>query len=921
MRRRQESAGHGELVLEGKNTRDRRSMSDTMAFSLTSCQNPSLKGGLGQNYRVGKVLCTGWLNKEGHVWKNWKRRYFILQTKINIVNGATHGILQYFKHSKDGKLKGEVILTDASVKIEYLDIQRSKRPYCFRVVKGFYTLICQGKNEQEVAQWIQQLTAMVAPGSVRGHAITDLYGQNVAAEIRKLLENHKSPPGAKCAAFVKGFDAKSLGAVEYLQRFVVEITNMVLEKHAHSFVKVMNSQFSCEEKAHLAVRKLTRRQVEENIFLPLHDRIYASLRKKVSASEEHWLNKKMQWLQGKEQRFFNIPVYQLSNDKWRFAVVTLMQMGSHSLPSDKLEALIQTIDRIKQTYMKNHPLAEQNLTTDDLLPIFTFVLVNTATENVLTLQALLQAMCSAHQDAQHITGIEIFTAAIQYITNVSIPAVLEDIFNDQISVSIDGQWNHGVEIELESNFRCGASIKYVTFQGYSVFGHAISKGYVLVSVAGTNVVLWPYLEIVQLLNNSVPPLRLAFISPNNYVRILSHNKRLWNDALLASVCKGVVSDTQLLLANGANINCQDEHGNSPLHLACAHCQLDMVYYLLQTGARADFKGQNGRTPMHVVGSINFDTTTNIISKICKRLVSHGGLINVLDDFGFSPLMCLARRGCTTGIQWLVTQKAGVNIRNWQHGYTALSFASSEGNIESVRMLLQGGADPNIDSLLGESPLHIAANNANAQTCKLLLDYNASIDARRVDGLTPLMLAVCKGKLGFERRFDVEHCHVDSNSVLETIQILLKFGADKKGYSKEQKKVMHYVAMHGGMDVLKLVISLGFNIAAVDSMGKNALDLIETPSDNEVSSIERKSTSINYAEISELLATAVERTTHPVCLTSIKLGKGKLIASGEVSDIVEYVFDAQHFRYIEARQILYAGRKVISNDVILNFLKV
>jgi ankyrin repeat protein len=67
-------------------------------------------------------------------------------------------------------------------------------------------------------------------------------------------------------------------------------------------------------------------------------------------------------------------------------------------------------------------------------------------------------------------------------------------------------------------------------------------------------------------------------------------------------------------------------------------------------------------------------------------------------------------------------------------HTAAAFG---GHVESARLLLEGGADPNgRDSQLGFTALHSAAQAGNGELIRLLLAHGADANARTQDGRTP-----------------------------------------------------------------------------------------------------------------------------------------------------------------------------------------
>lgn len=124
-------------------------------------------------------------------------------------------------------------------------------------------------------------------------------------------------------------------------------------------------------------------------------------------------------------------------------------------------------------------------------------------------------------------------------------------------------------------------------------------------------------------------------------------------------------------------------------------------------------------------------------------------------------------------------KKWINTKSNQ-GYTAILFASYRGNIDTIRLLVENGADiyaTNIQGLnvihmasqgnqpssivyfkekfnfdlmtldgVGSTALHWACYTGSEDAFNFLLSYNADINCRDNEGLTPLHLAIISGKI-------------------------------------------------------------------------------------------------------------------------------------------------------------------------------
>ena len=75
------------------------------------------------------------------------------------------------------------------------------------------------------------------------------------------------------------------------------------------------------------------------------------------------------------------------------------------------------------------------------------------------------------------------------------------------------------------------------------------------------------------------------------------------------------------------------------------------------------------------------------------------------------------------------------------GFTALHHASRSGNLAAVSLLLEAGADPNVETTAGRAtPLHRAAFAGHSEVCELLLESGAAAGRGDGDGETPAFKA-------------------------------------------------------------------------------------------------------------------------------------------------------------------------------------
>ena len=169
------------------------------------------------------------------------------------------------------------------------------------------------------------------------------------------------------------------------------------------------------------------------------------------------------------------------------------------------------------------------------------------------------------------------------------------------------------------------------------------------------------------------------------------------------------------------------------------------------------------------------------------------------------------------------------ILHWIYaGDTPLHLAAAGYRVEIVQLLLTAGADSNsVQNHRRSGPLHYAADswmtwdpsraNEQVQTIRCLLDAGAEINARDKNGATPLHRAV-------------------RTRGAAAVKCLLKAGADPSLKNKPGSTAFHLAVQntgHGGTgsqakkakqrEIIQEFLSRGISVKLKDSKGKSVLD--------------------------------------------------------------------------------------------------
>ena len=167
----------------------------------------------------------------------------------------------------------------------------------------------------------------------------------------------------------------------------------------------------------------------------------------------------------------------------------------------------------------------------------------------------------------------------------------------------------------------------------------------------------------------------------------------------------------LLLAHGANVDCLNFRGETPLHLASANPSLIIwVQHLIEAGALCRAATPVGHTPLHYAcnGPI---ATREQDGDIVRLLCQNGATPQDTDKHGYTPLHVAALNGCWASIVPLI-QFAGDGfdlLCKTNHGDTAENIAS------------RIGLSPHEEQTYFDNHLGVAAYMSNHMRCAKMLE--------------------------------------------------------------------------------------------------------------------------------------------------------------------------------------------------------
>jgi ankyrin repeat protein len=350
-----------------------------------------------------------------------------------------------------------------------------------------------------------------------------------------------------------------------------------------------------------------------------------------------------------------------------------------------------------------------------------------------------------------------------------------------------------------------------------------------------------------------------------------------------------LSPIRTLIDLGVDTNVKDEQGRTPLIVALENPSTgvrEMVGLLLNAGSKVE--GEIGVAALSIASQkeyegeyhgvvtailsrrpkLNQEEWTNVLvsaasngnTELMNAAINGGADIHVVDGRGRTLLMVAATTNAAT-VQTLLSHKVEINSRD-SAGNTALIEAAQFGCVECIRLLLNAGAEPNVQNNEGNTPLilaldHsyprveavaallrgraksdivnkegdnallVAASVGAADVVQLLLQTGAAVDTKDASGKTPLIRAVV-ARSGYYPAPDLG---------ADVIRKLLKARADINAVDDEGTTALILAARKGYLDLVRLLLQAGAKTDVRTNDGTNALIEVLNAHDEEIQSLD------------------------------------------------------------------------------------
>lgn len=235
---------------------------------------------------------------------------------------------------------------------------------------------------------------------------------------------------------------------------------------------------------------------------------------------------------------------------------------------------------------------------------------------------------------------------------------------------------------------------------------------------------------------------------------------------------------QALADNGADLNAQDADGATAIQIAIINLHYDLAATLIEKGASPNVQDNTGMTAIYALVDM-----AGFRSDIGRPAQPRHDKLNAID-----VLKIALAHGGNPNLQQkkaILGRHHGFGDNSLGDGATPLMRAIKGNDFDTMKILLDAGANPSLGLANGQTPVFLIANTR-----------------------LPASPAA-------------------ANNAVEALKLLAAKGADVNAPNKQGATPLITAARSGSNPIVKALLELGANPDVKDAQGKTALDIVTT----------------------------------------------------------------------------------------------
>ncbi|MGL4677490.1 MAG: ankyrin repeat domain-containing protein [Brevinema sp.] len=317
-----------------------------------------------------------------------------------------------------------------------------------------------------------------------------------------------------------------------------------------------------------------------------------------------------------------------------------------------------------------------------------------------------------------------------------------------------------------------------------------------------------------------------------------------NDDLVA-VMRGI--------QKGININFQDEGGFTALHIASWNGYLDILRYLLDSGADPNIASKAGSTPLRFAtpeaktlliqyGAYESETqtpiprllyspkiyventkpiTNTVVSNIISNIITN--ISNFIENTIYisNTYRVYDYPKLSYNLLSNLTPEQSITLHDWDpSGNNSIHQAARAGDLDKIKQLVKFGINPKTKNIIGDTALRFATENNHMEVVKYLIEViGLDVNNANQEGTTALIVATFNNNPDMIQYLTHMGANVNQTASASVIRTV--------GDVEQELVITGWTALMaaaqlGYDDSVKMLLDSGANINATDSDNWNAL---------------------------------------------------------------------------------------------------
>ncbi|KAL3425249.1 hypothetical protein PVAG01_02040, partial [Phlyctema vagabunda] len=291
----------------------------------------------------------------------------------------------------------------------------------------------------------------------------------------------------------------------------------------------------------------------------------------------------------------------------------------------------------------------------------------------------------------------------------------------------------------------------------------------------------------------------------------------WQRPLAGAALNGRKEIVELLLRTQLEIDAKDSNKDTTLFLAAIMGHAEIVKLLHGAGAIAGF----GSSALDQLMACVVDPARIEALRLLLDLGVSPSIISESKETAFS---LATTKGSVQALEMLLSNQIRIGsmleFRN-THGRTPLLAACNQGGVRAVSVLLDAGANINVEDSSQNSPLLLATRARSIELAEFLLSKRVMVDAKKPENPAPVATACAKGLTEIVIKL-LAH-KADANCWLPGSHFLeLGILAPKYGLKMINVTALMAAVINGLMEIVDSLINADANVNVKEVMGRTVM---------------------------------------------------------------------------------------------------